>query len=404
MAGKSAAALPAGRHAGRGQAFLGGFITLEQFNRLQAGYGHKHGVSLAILDPGGILVAGRLAKPLDSRVCRRVFPRLQREAMRWGEPAFDILPNGRLAWVAPLMLNLRLMGGLAAQPPDPETSPGSGVSPALRDSAAELLRLLEEENLTNAPFLESRRSQTMSERLYAEAIHAFKAYSPDFRTIYIREEPALMAAIRRGALADARGILNNILVVLHQKAGLDLSLSKSFFLEIITMMSRTAVEIGCDAEGILGKNYDSFLTLAGIKSYHEIAPWLHGMLERLMAAIHRQRVNSPAAFMQLAVSFMQENLHRRITRDQVAGVVHLSPVHFSRLFKKELRESFTDALNRMRVDLASELLLRRRSRLCDIALDCGFSEQSYFTKVFRKYTGKTPREYRRSLAPARPEA
>jgi transcriptional regulator GlxA family with amidase domain len=101
------------------------------------------------------------------------------------------------------------------------------------------------------------------------------------------------------------------------------------------------------------------------------------------------------------MAFMHENLHRDISRDQVAEVAHLSPAHFSRIFKKEMRESFTDMLNRMRIDQAAELLARTERSLCMVALDCGFKDQSYFTKVFRKYLRTTPREYRLRLQSAR---
>ena len=57
-------------------------------------------------------------------------------------------------------------------------------------------------------------------------------------------------------------------------------------------------------------------------------------------------------------------------------------------------ENFTEALNRMRVDRAAEILARTDRSLCLVAMDCGFGDQSYFTKVFRRYLRVTPREYR----------
>ncbi len=49
----------------------------------------------------------------------------------------------------------------------------------------------------------------------------------------------------------------------------------------------------------------------------------------------------------------------------------------------------------MRVDKAREMLVLTEKSLIQIGLDCGFNDQSYFTKVFQKYIGKTPGEYRR---------
>lgn len=377
-----------------------GLPTRAQFARLRAEYAAKWGVSLALADADGVLVRGKGPEGCDAAECRRLIRRQMQEAVRWGEAPFDLLPDGTMIWTAPLMQNLRLAGGVTAHasrrrlyPDDGDDAPAADV----REAAVELRLWLEEENLTNAPFLEMRRDQYMSERRRAEAIHAFKTYAPDFRSVYIREEPALMRAIRKGDRDEARGRLNGILVALHHQAGDNLALIKSFFLEMVTLMCRTAVEAGCDARELLGKNYEAFTALSSITAHDDLGPWLHDMLERLLDTIPRHHNRSPAALLQAALAYMRENLHLDISRDQAARAAHMSPAHFSRLFKREMRESFTDMLNRLRVDQAAELLARTDQSLCMIALDCGFKDQSYFTKVFRKYMRKTPREYRLHL-------
>lgn len=377
-----------------------GLPTRAQFARLRAEYAAKWGVSLAVADAEGTLILGKGPEGCVEAERRRLFKRQMQEALRWGEAPFDLLPDGTMVWTAPLMQNLKLTGGVAAHASRRRLFPDGGDDvPAadVRKAAVELRLWLEEENLTNAPFLEMRRDQYMSERRRAEAIHAFKAYAPDFRSVYIREEPALMQAIRKGDRDEARGRLNGILVALHHQAGENLSLIKSFFLEMVTLMCRTAVEAGCDARELLGKNYEAFTALSAITAHDDLGPWLHTMLERLLDTIPRYHNRSPATLLQAAMTFMRENLHQDVSRDRAARAAHMSPAHFSRLFKKEMRESFTDMLNRMRVDQAAELLARTDQSLCMIALDCGFKDQSYFTKVFRKYMRNTPREYRLRL-------
>ena len=54
----------------------------------------------------------------------------------------------------------------------------------------------------------------------------------------------------------------------------------------------------------------------------------------------------------------------------------------------------SDLLNQLRVNRASLLLRQTDKSLVQIALECGFRDQSYFTKVFRRVAGKTPREFR----------
>jgi len=91
---------------------------------------------------------------------------------------------------------------------------------------------------------------------------------------------------------------------------------------------------------------------------------------------------------------MARNCARPLTRAEAAKVAHLSPSYFSRLFKKQLGQSFNQVLNQKRVEFAADLLARTDRELKSIAIDAGFSDQSYFTKVFRRHTGHTPRAYR----------
>jgi AraC-like DNA-binding protein len=66
--------------------------------------------------------------------------------------------------------------------------------------------------------------------------------------------------------------------------------------------------------------------------------------------------------------------------------------------------SFTELLTRLRVDRACQLLVRTDAPLAQIALECGFGDQSYFTRVFRKRIGRTPRDYRHGRPPDAPKS
>jgi two-component system response regulator YesN len=85
-----------------------------------------------------------------------------------------------------------------------------------------------------------------------------------------------------------------------------------------------------------------------------------------------------------------------ISRDDVAEAVGVSPSHFSRLLHRQTGRTFTDLLGQMRIQKAAQLLARTDTPLSQVALASGFSDQSYFTKVFRRHLGQTPGQYRRS--------
>ena len=74
----------------------------------------------------------------------------------------------------------------------------------------------------------------------------------------------------------------------------------------------------------------------------------------------------------------------------------MSKTYLSTLFKKETGYSISEYINGIRVDRARSLLVNSDIAIVEIARMCGFEDQSYFTKVFRKTTGITPKKCRES--------
>ena len=380
---------------------LGKFISQTDFKKIQKAYEKQYPALLALFSPQGRQVMGKTVMDSKSETFKLQYRTILDRTLRRGEPWVEEYPDGKTCiWVVPLLMNTRLMGGIVASADKSSALETCNGSKALHSAATDLVRLVEDHNLTNAPFLDllSRRNRNKAD---SEPVYAFNYQSADFRSIYIKEEPALLSAIRKGAREEAREAMNRILVVLLTQAGDDLSLLKSFFLEIVVLMCRAAVEAGCDAASILGVNYERCSELFAVQSDETLSPWLHTTLERLIDAIHDHQDTRSSAFLQTALRYMHDHLSEDISRDMTATAAGLSNAHFSRQFKREMRESFTDVLNRLRVDHAAELLARTDRSLYMISFDSGFKNQSYFTKVFKKYMKTTPREYRVGLLTAR---
>jgi AraC-like DNA-binding protein len=97
--------------------------------------------------------------------------------------------------------------------------------------------------------------------------------------------------------------------------------------------------------------------------------------------------------------YVQENLQIDLGRDTVARHFQISPNHISRLFKREGQVSFNDYVNYARINRAKYLLKNHRQSLGEIAAACGFSDASYFCRVFKKLTRTTPTQYRQNSLP-----
>ncbi|MDR0424519.1 MAG: helix-turn-helix domain-containing protein [Clostridiales Family XIII bacterium] len=105
-------------------------------------------------------------------------------------------------------------------------------------------------------------------------------------------------------------------------------------------------------------------------------------------------IRSP--FVRLVIQNIRENYGDKISLRGIAASIHTSPTYLSALFKQKTGMTFTEYLNRVRIAKSCEMLANTAAPLYDISERSGFDDQSYFSKVFKKIHGVTPREYRKA--------
>ena len=96
-----------------------------------------------------------------------------------------------------------------------------------------------------------------------------------------------------------------------------------------------------------------------------------------------------------AIDYVICHLHNRISLEETAERLKISSSYLSRLFKKETRIAFGEYVNKLKIEEAASLLLYTEYTDTEISSLLGFSSQSYFIKIFKKYTGTTPKKYKK---------
>lgn len=95
------------------------------------------------------------------------------------------------------------------------------------------------------------------------------------------------------------------------------------------------------------------------------------------------------------LEYIETNYSSFLSLEALAKVVGMNPKYFCRVFASLLHQSPMDYVNFYRVEQAAYLLDSTDRSVTAVGMECGFSESSYFTKVFKKYKGVTPSAYRR---------
>lgn len=94
------------------------------------------------------------------------------------------------------------------------------------------------------------------------------------------------------------------------------------------------------------------------------------------------------------MSYIDSNLASSLSLDQIAGEIPINPSYLSRTFKKETGQALTEYINLARIEKAKELLSDTESLNYEVAEQVGFHDPAYFSAIFKKYTGISPKEYK----------
>lgn len=120
------------------------------------------------------------------------------------------------------------------------------------------------------------------------------------------------------------------------------------------------------------------------------------IVEMVMECVSTESVTDANARskIQMAVGYIQEHFGENLTVNDLAEHYGMSPNYFSSMFKKEMSRSAVNYITELRINQARELLYHSELSVVDISKKVGYEDSQYFFRVFKKYLGMTPLQYR----------
>ena len=221
-----------------------------------------------------------------------------------------------------------------------------------------------------------------------EASEAQESDSLDQRKFYQDRAGQIFECVVRNQPQEAEKHLSHILDDLFTRYEDDLTLRKYYDILWDSFLERCLSVAGWENP----ENRKS-IDLTGDRPQWKTAMTanIQQLIDQLLVITQRKSYR----YVELAVRYITENYtDSNLSSQMVAEYLHLTANYFSEIFNEHMKETFSSCLNRIRVENAQTLLLATDITIRDIGFKCGFTTIQHFNRMFKKYSGVSPKQYR----------
>lgn len=176
---------------------------------------------------------------------------------------------------------------------------------------------------------------------------------------------------------------------------LDIRSAQMIFTDLIGVLTRVAKEKDLSLSVIFNELSSPSELLTKYTTLEQISIWFFHSFQALCLALH-SLLPADTEYVRKAIAYINRNYAASISQQDVADEIGISCGYLSTIFKDETSQGFSDYLNSVRIAMAAKKIELGESNFREVAASCGFSDYSYFFKVFKKKLSITPKEYWRS--------
>lgn len=144
---------------------------------------------------------------------------------------------------------------------------------------------------------------------------------------------------------------------------------------------------------IFADSPDGYRSIYRANNVEQVVDWTATLRDGLCDILKSKRVTYKAHVITNVQKYIQSHLDERLTLNEVAAVFGLSPNYLSVLFKKTCNTGFSEYITQLKIGKAKTMLLEQDMKIYEVAEQLGFESAFYFSKVFKKVEGLSPRDY-----------
>ncbi|WP_053985657.1 response regulator [Niameybacter massiliensis] len=137
-------------------------------------------------------------------------------------------------------------------------------------------------------------------------------------------------------------------------------------------------------------------TISEMLTFSQLQKWVRGFAEQVIWQLE-QLTGSHFEVMERVKNYVVAHATEKLMLQDLADYVNMSPSYLSALFKKHCNQNLVDYINEVKMHKACELIREGNYKIYEISYLLSFENAYYFTKVFKRYIGRTPKEYQNKV-------
>ena len=210
-------------------------------------------------------------------------------------------------------------------------------------------------------------------------------------------ENELMSAVTHGQLQKINQLISSLSSITLDQRTNDQQRNVKNYCIIMNTLLRKAAEQGGVHPVYLDKVSSSFaIQIEEAKRVEELTPLMATMFRDYCRLVQKHALGTFSPVVQKTIIVIESDLSANLSLYTLASMQKVSPGYLSAVFKKETGKTLTKYITRKRMKHAAHLLTTTHLQVQTIAMHCGILDVQYFSKLFKKYAGVSPLEYRQT--------
>lgn len=229
--------------------------------------------------------------------------------------------------------------------------------------------------------------------LYYRDIHGLDGNQ---QTVSDEDILRLEACIESMDAESASDVIDEIFKKLWVQKGMSLSDLQMQCLFILLSGVRKMPSIQLPLKEFLGKDILSLETISRFNTLEQLRNWLVNVIHSIIGLIGEKKIPQKKDIITEIKQYICDHYEEDLNLSDLANRFFFNPYYLSQLFKERTGESYLNYLTTLRINKAKELIVSTDLRIHEICKMIGYSDASYFSRLFEKKVGSKPTEYRKS--------